>query len=370
MAVEQSAPTAGAGSSRGVRAAPALPVGRFAAGLAATAAAALAVALLPSLLGTTWGDVRAVVTELHPAQLTGLLLVWVLGLLSCSWVLTGSLPGLSRRRALLLNLSGSAVSGALPAGGAVGVWLNTAMLRGWSFRGRDIASFTVTSNVVDVAGKLAFCVPALVLSLALGGVPQLPGAGAWAAALSAAGAAGAALAVLAITAPGARALAGAAAALSRARRGRPARAAGAATSSDDWRERIDGVRAAVAGRLRTAWPQLSVAVLVYVALQALLLVLCLRAGGVRLPLVTVLAAFALDRLASTLALTPSGAGVAEAAACAVLVGAGAPAGPVLAGVLLYRLLLVVLEVPVGALVLGGWLLTRRPGSAVSARGPR
>nr|WP_276611142.1 lysylphosphatidylglycerol synthase domain-containing protein [Kineococcus siccus] len=338
--------------------------------MATTAGALVAIALLPRLLGTTWRDVQGAVGHLGGPDVVGLLALWFAGLCCCSAVLTGSLPGLSHARALLLNLSGSAVSGAVPLGGALGVWLNTSMLRRWSFRGRDIASFTVTSNVVDVAGKLVFAVPALAVALAAGGVPQVHAAGGWAWALGAGGAVAVTAAALCCRDAGLRHLAAAAALAVRLRERLRPRPEPVALSRDAVAQRLADVRGRVGDRLRRAWPRLTAAVLGYVALQALLALVCLRLAGVALPVTTVLAAFALDRIASMLPVTPSGAGFAEAAACTVLLGAGGAAAPVLAGVLLYRLLLVVLEVPVGALALGGWLLAGRvPAAARRGRRP-
>jgi len=86
----------------------------------------------------------------------------------------------------------------------------------------------------------------------------------------------------------------------------------------------------------------------------------LTTTGVAPPaLLVVLLAFAVDRLASLVPLTPSGAGLAEAGASAVLIASGADPASAVAGVLLYRLFVVVAEVPLGALVLGGWLLRSR-----------
>jgi len=328
-------------------------------GALATAGALVAVLLLPRLVGTTWHDVRAVAGDLGVGDVLGLLALWVAGLCCCSRVLTGSLPGLSSPRALLLNLTGSAVAGAVPLGGALGVWLNTSMLRRWSFRGREIASFTVTSNVVDVAGKLLFVVPVLVAALAVGGLPQVPGAGGWALALGGTAAVVAALAVLCCTERGLTGLASAVTAAARLRARVQSRPAPGAPAGLLVRAHLLDVRTSVATRLRSSWRSLGTAVLAYVGLQALLSVACLHLVGLRLPLVTVLAAFAVDRVVSTVPITPSGAGFAEAAACAVLIGAGGDPGHVVAGVLLYRLLLVVLEVPVGGLLLGGWLLAGR-----------
>ena len=342
---------------------------RVAAGLLTTAAAVGAVAVLPRLVGTGWPEVASALAGVGAGQVAVLVLVWAAGLLVCAGVLTASLAGLSRRRAVLLNLSGSAVASALPFGGAVGVWLNSLMLRRWRFSGQDVASFTITSNGVDLVGKFAVALPALAIALATGGMPRLPHAQGWSIALASSVLAGAVVVVAAGTGRGLRILSGAIAGADRVLVRWPRRAS-APRVAGEWFRHLDEVRTTVLARVRAQWSRLTFGVLGYVALQGLLFVLCLRAAGVHTAATAVLAAFALDRVASSVPVTPSGTGMAEAAACAVLIGAGAPAVPVLTGVLLYRFLIVVLEVPVGGIALGGWLLAQRGDRSGDGRGAR
>ncbi|WP_345713827.1 lysylphosphatidylglycerol synthase domain-containing protein, partial [Kineococcus glutinatus] len=120
-----------------------------------------------------------------------------------------------------------------------------------------------------------------------------------------------------------------------------------------------GVRRQALSALRRRWPHFSAGVLGYLLLQAVLLAACLQAGGVHVALGVVLTAFAVDRLATMVPLTPSGTGFAEAGSAAVLLAAGVPATSAVAGVLLYRAFVVLLEIPVGGLALTGWLIGRR-----------
>ena len=103
--------------------------------------------------------------------------VWALGLWVHSFVLTASLPGLGHRRALTLNLTGSAVANVVPLGGAFGVALNWAMVRSWRFRPLAFTRFTLVSNIWDVLAKLLLPVVALLALLAgrLGGHPLAAG---------------------------------------------------------------------------------------------------------------------------------------------------------------------------------------------------
>jgi uncharacterized membrane protein YbhN (UPF0104 family) len=92
----------------------------------------------------------------------------------------------------------------------------------------------------------------------------------------------------------------------------------------------------------------------YIASQVLLLDLSLRTVGLRPALSVVLVAAALERLGTLLPVTPGGAGVAEIGVIAWLVATGLDPASVVAGVVLYRVFLVVMEIPVGGALLGGW----------------
>lgn len=336
-------------------------------GLASVVVAVAVLVHLPHLVGTTWRDVGDAAATLAPATLVGLTVVWAAGLATYTAVLTGSLPGLTHRRALLLNLSGSAVSSALPLGGAFGIWMNTAMFRVWGFRARQIADFTVTSNVVDVAGKLVVSGGLLAVAVAAGSLP--PGTSTTLETVACVVAVGLLAAAALTWTPGTRALTRAASRVA-ALAPRPGPSPGPAGSSPSPRERVAerqrtwevallSLRARVAHRLRAAWPSLTLGVTGYVALQGLLFALCLRVAAPPVALTVVAAAFAVDRLLSMVPLTPSGAGFAEAGAGAVLVAGGNDPAAVLAGVLLYRTFIVALEVPVGGFALAGWFLARR-----------
>jgi len=328
--------------------------------------------LLPHLTGTTWATVSTSVKGVPLAGLAALAGVWGAGLWCYTSVLTASLPGLSRPRALLLNLTGSAVSSALPLGGALGVWLNAAMFRTWGFGTRQIADFTLTSNVADVAGKVFVCATLIAAASATGSLPHL----AFSVLLAAAGVVGAGVLAVATvftrrgarlsTLVASRALAATASRVAVLRRSAASQRAdtgyGADARAGQWQTALLELRGRAGRGVRARWGSLGAGSVGYVALQGALFVVCLHLSTVGTsspgPLI-VLAAFAVDRLTSMIPLTPSGTGFAEAGASAVLIAAGGAAAPVLAGVLLYRLFVVALEVPVGVAALTGWLLVRR-----------
>lgn len=304
------------------------------------------ISLLPRALGTSWNPVRAVLGALSARDLVLLSVLWLVGLLSYSAVLTSSLPGLSTRRAMLLNLSGSAVSNVAPFGGAAGIGLNFAMTRSWRFSTASFATFTAVSNLWNWLGKLTLA--ALVLgSLMLG--DSLP-AGALLTALRVAlmvvtGVLVAALTILVVT-PGATLL------------GRMLdrvvwfRVTSFATS-------VPALRTATVSVVRSRWVQLTGGMAGYLALQAVLLGACLHVLGSVLAVPVVLAGFAAERLITLVPVTPGGAGLADTACAGVLVALGGDPVVVAAAVVLYRGFTYLLEIPVGGLGILGWFLIRR-----------
>jgi uncharacterized protein (TIRG00374 family) len=75
--------------------------------------------------------------------------------------------------------------------------------------------------------------------------------------------------------------------------------------------------------------------------------------------VEALAAFALVRLLSAFPITPGGLGVVELGLAAALVLAGGPEAPVVAAVLVFRVLTFALPIPIGGLT--WWLWRHRRG---------
>ena len=308
--------------------------------------------VLPKVSGASWGELGAalrLVTLRQLALLTGL---WALGLLAHSLVLTGALPGLSRRRALTLSLTGSAVANTVPMGGPLAVATNLAMTRVWHVRRSAFAAYTVVTNVWDVVAKLLLPLVALVCLLSAGGLTSRSVVlGAQLAAVGLALVLSLAVAVLAsdrVSSVAARALARVAARLLPRRVPDP----GAV-------ERVIlHTRGVARGVIVRSWLQLSTGMAAYLVLQALLLRACLHVAGAAVPWYAVLAGFAIERLLTVVVVTPGGTGLAEGGAVAVLCALGGAPTEVAVGVLLYRAFIVLLEIPVGGLWLGGWALSR------------
>lgn len=318
-------------------------------------AVVLIVYVLPRIAGTTSHDVRVAFKSLSLNEAIVLTILWAAGIFAHSFVLTGSLPRLTRSRALTLNMTGSAISNVMPFGGAFGMSLNYLMIRSWGIDTASFTSFTFVSNLWVVLQKLMLPFVAVIALVLTGGA--VTGSLLWVSLGSTA-----ALLVLVLVMAGALAshrvarwvLSGIATpicALARLIR-RPGDKekfiAAGLISRDEAAEVITG-----------RWLQLSAGMLVYGVLQAVLLWACLRAVGGPISPVFVLVAFAVDRFATLVAITPGAAGFAEAGAVGVLVALGGAPAAMAAGVLLYRVFTFALEIPVGGSWLAGWLYLRR-----------
>lgn len=313
----------------GVETARPLRVLVYAAGVAVGVSALVLV--LPRVSGAPWQQVLSAMGSVPARALAALVLIWAAGLAAHTVTLTAALPGLTHRRALLLSLTGSAVSNVLPLGGAAGVALNYRMVRRWGFTSAGFASYTVVSNLWDVLAKLVL--PALLVPLVLSGLQVTPGLQhallASAIALPVvAGVGGLLLAVPRLAAPlGAR---------------------------------VERVRSAAALVVGQAWPRLSLGMAAYTVLLFVLLDACLRVTGAGVPWAVVVLAFCAERLATLVGLTPGGLGLVELGlASALMLAPGADAAGVAAGVLVYRALTFGLEIPVGGLLLAGWAWRQR-----------
>jgi uncharacterized protein (TIRG00374 family) len=91
----------------------------------------------------------------------------------------------------------------------------------------------------------------------------------------------------------------------------------------------------------------------------LLLWVALVSVGLAPSIEVLVTAAAIERLGTIIPVTPAGAGIAELGTIGWLVAAGLDPVEAVAGVLLYRVFLVVAEIPVGGAVLGGWAWVQR-----------
>lgn len=320
--------------------------------LSLAAAAALVVAL-PHLVGVSWDGVRRVLGGLSGPVLAGLVVLWLAGLGAYTFVLTASLPRLTHARAFMLNAAGSAVSNVLPLGGAAGVAVTYGMCRSWGHRPSAIMVSALVTGVWNVLARLLLPALGIVALLVANEVPDRALAVTAGAACAALVAIAGLLVVALGSEPAARRTQGL---LLRLARLLPARAGPVARRAAGSLLRV---RDATIDVLRGGWPRLTLGMVGYLALQAVLLVACLGAVGAGLGAAETVAVFALNRALTTAVVTPSGAGVSETGTAALLVHFGAPAAPAAAAVVLYMFFTYAVEIPLGGLAGGVWTLTRR-----------
>lgn len=326
-------------------------------------AIALVTFALPRVLDVSWHGVIPVLGGVRWVGLLELTALWILGLVVQSVVLIAGAPSLTHRRALTLNLTGSAISNVVPLGGAAGMELNRRMMKVWGIDTRSFTGFTFVTNLWDIGSKLLLPVVGVVV-LAGAGRSVTPGLNAL---FIAAGIGFVALiafaAVLLLSPRGTTLLgnsteAGLRFVLRLAGRDRPL---GVAHWLNDTRDHCVGLVA-------SGWVQLSLGVTGYVALQGALLWLCLELTGAGVTWEAVLVAFAAERLLTVVPITPGGVGPADLALVGALITLGGDPTGVAAAAVLYRIFTFAIEIPVGGGVLGLWLLTqwlaRTPQDAV------
>jgi putative heme transporter len=316
--------------------------------------------VLPRVLGTTVASVLSSLGNVSVAEIALLAVIWAIGIFVHSFVLTGALPGLSRVRALMLNLTGSAVSNVLPFGGAAATAVNFKMARSWNVSVAAFAAFALIANLWWIVVKLALPLCAVAVLAAAGAMhgPSL-GMAAFGSAVGLAAVSGG----LALALRNTRAFEWVSYPVSRvgAKLGRPWSPEGVTAALTQARELT---RSIIASR----WRQLFAGMFGYAVFQALLLGVSLHAVGGGQSWYVVFAAYAIDRVLTLAVFMPGAAGVSELGVAASLVVLGGTAAPAAAGVLLYRAFTFGIEIPIGGVWLAGWLAARwlRTAKAVPA----
>src|SRR3954447_1742185 len=92
-------------------------------------AIALVAYVIPRAVNISWDGIWPMLNGLNGTAVLMLSGLWLAGLVSHTFVLVAAAPSLSHRRALTLNLTGSAVSNVVPMGGAAGMELNRRMMK-------------------------------------------------------------------------------------------------------------------------------------------------------------------------------------------------------------------------------------------------
>ena len=319
---------------------------------------AIAVAVLawglPHFVGTSWHKVFELMRHVGPSTALGLLLLMMAGLWLYTFTLTGSLPGLSHPRALIVNVCGSSVGNLLPFGGAAGVAATYAMCRSWGFSRRDISTSIVVSGVWNVLARVVL--PIIGIAALLFGAGDLPRAVAGGAVVG-----GVLGVVLLGTFIAVIASERAATVVGRtmdkllrpiSRRTQRSHDLGIDELVHDLRGRISGV-------VRTGWASMTFGLVGFFGVYYVLFWFCLNATGVHVSFAHMFAAYALGRLLTAVGITPGGVGVTETGTAAVLVGWGADPAGATAGVVLFSVYTHLMEIPLGALGWMAWGLSRK-----------
>jgi uncharacterized membrane protein YbhN (UPF0104 family) len=305
----------------------------------------------------SWTEIGAEFARLSPALVALMAVLWFAQLWAYTFVLTGSLPGLTHLQGLALNGAGSAVSNLLPFGGAAGVALTFTMARGWGFTSRPIVVSTLVTGVWNTLFRFVLPVVGIIALLASGKVPDARVASAAIFGVILIIAIIGVLAAALYWESAARALGNGLDAVTRRLPGRLRRDDGFASAA------LRHLRENTSEIIRAQWHRLTLGMVFFLGIQWVLLVVCLHATGAYPGFAQSLAAFALSRVLTTAVVTPSGSGISEASTIVALVAMGAPAGGATAAVLLFWWWTYLIEIPWGGLALAAWAFLRRRNNA-------
>jgi len=302
-------------------------------------------------LSSVWRSIRG----LSSAQVALIVAVAVVNLATYVPVMVLATPGLRARQSFVLTETTTAVSNALPAGGAIGVGLTYTMLGSWGFsKTRSTLSVLVT-GIWNNFVKLGTPIVALAI-LALQGQP---GGGRLVAALV--GLVGLVTAVVVFALILRSEDFARRAGLTMQRVATPLMAVFHKGPATGWDHAVVKFRSRVVGLVRHRWLALTaVTLLSHLALYVVLLT-CLRCVGVpdsEVSWAEVLVSFSFARLVTAIPLTPGGVGVVELALIGSLTGFGGDRPEVVAAVLIFRLFTYVLPIVLGGFTYLFWRRNR------------
>ena len=303
---------------------------------------------LPHFAGTSWDRILDTIGTIGAAQAVELMILMLIGLWLYTFTLTGSLPGLSHPKALIVNVAGSSVGNLLPGGGAAGVAATYAMCRSWGFSRRDISTSVIVSGVWNVLARVGL--PVLGVLALLFGSTALPTSvirGGLAGAIGGVVLLGVFISIIVSE----RAATSIGHGLSRVLRPLSSRLRKNPSMSIDGL--IHDLRARISAVVRTGWLPMTIGIVGFFGLYFVLFWRGLAAVGVVMPFAELFAAYAVGRLLTAVGITPGGVGVTEAGTVAVLIAWGADPTASTAGVILFSIYTHLLEIPLGAI---GWLV--------------
>jgi putative heme transporter len=264
-------------------------------------------------------------------------------------------PGLTYPQAAVLTQTTTAVSNALPAGGAIGVGLTYSILGSWGFSRSRTTLSVLVSGIWNNFVKLA----TPIVALAWLAVVSDTGSGSFVAAILGLVGLVAAIALFTMVLHSDDLAArigivtqGWASALLRVFRKPPA---------TGWDHAVVRFRGRVIGLVSHRWLPLTFWTIVGHLSLYLVLVVSLREMGVseeEVSAAQILVAFAFARLLTAIPLTPGGVGVIELALISAITSAGGDDAETVAAVLIYRLLTYVLPIVIGVVTYVVWRRNR------------
>jgi putative heme transporter len=315
---------------------------------------------LPYLLDTSWDAIGAQLARVRPgtAVLMGLLLLG--GLFCYTWVVIGSLPGVTHLQALKINASAATVANLVPLGAALGVAVSWMMLRSWGFsRSAVSSSFLVTALWNVLARVLLPVVGCLVVVAGPIDAPQIVVTGA-----ALAGAIGTVMVVLCavmifsdrVAAVVSRVLRVVLSPFSRAVR----EDRGLDSLVTDQRARVEAV-------VRSGWWRMTLGMTGQFVLLFGLYWVAARTVGLDLPVAELFCAYTFRQFLTVMAVTPGGLGVTEVGTAGLLVLFGADGGAASATALLYAIYAHLMVVPFGLAAMGSWWASTGRRASVEGR---
>lgn len=312
-------------------------------------AAVILVFGLPWFGQTAWHEIGHHLDRVGWANALELFGLVVLGLWLYTFTLTGSLPGLTHLKALIVNVAGSAAGNLLPGGGAAGVAASYLMLRSWGFTRAAISTSVIVSGVWNVVARMAMPLLGVAMLSSTDALPRGVRRGAFTGGIV--GLVVIAIFVAILVSPHMTERFGAWAQRRLgdridARRGRRGK------GHVDLRHVLVDQRRRLASVTATGWLPMTVGVVGFLGVYFVLFWRTMDAVGVDLSLGKLFAAYAVGRLLTAVGVTPGGLGITEAGTLAVMVAWGADKPAAAAGVLVFAIFTHLLEVPLGAM---GWL---------------
>ncbi|WP_018154937.1 lysylphosphatidylglycerol synthase transmembrane domain-containing protein [Demetria terragena] len=316
---------------------------------------------LPFFADTSWADIGhhlGKVGWVHALELFGIMAI---GLWCYTFTLTGSLPGLTHGKALMMNVSGSSVGNLLPGGGAAGVAVTYLFGRSWGFSRLAISTSIIVSGVWNVLARVALpFIGIAVLAMDQTALPKSVRQAAFGAAV---------MALITLVVFIAMVVS-------------DAWASRLGTFVDRWvghliakfrrgakkGQRIDlaavlrNQRSRLASVTAHGWPAMTFGVVAFLGIYFVLFWRTMEVVGVDMPIPQLFAAYAIGRLLTAVGVTPGGLGITEAGTLSVMVAWGGEPAAAAAGVLIFALYTHIFEVPLGALGWLGWTLSvkKRP----------